>query len=35
MNGMYICHGVSSDVCMPVWGNLKFWVSAVECLFPR
>ena len=28
-----ICHGVSSDVCIPVWGNLKFWVSAVGCLF--
>ena len=28
------CHGVSSDVCMSVWGNLKFWVLAVKCLFP-
>ena len=27
------CQGVSLDMCMPVWGNLKFWVSAAECLF--
>ena len=28
MEMMNICHGVSSDMCTPVWGNLKFWVSA-------